>query len=34
MEGKCAALAGDRVGSRLRQLARLIGCEPRLVTGP
>jgi exopolyphosphatase/guanosine-5'-triphosphate,3'-diphosphate pyrophosphatase len=34
MEGKCAALAGDRVGSRLRQLGRLIGCEPRLVTGP
>ena len=34
MEGKCAALAGDRVSSRLRQLARLIGCEPRLVTGP
>jgi exopolyphosphatase/guanosine-5'-triphosphate,3'-diphosphate pyrophosphatase len=33
MEGKCAALAGDRVNNRLRQLARLIGCEPRLVTG-
>jgi exopolyphosphatase/guanosine-5'-triphosphate,3'-diphosphate pyrophosphatase len=33
MEGKFAALAGDRVNNRLRQLARLIGCTPKLVTG-
>ncbi len=34
MEGKFEPLAGDRVQSRLRQLARLIGFPPRLVTGP
>ena len=33
MEGKFKALAGDRVGSRLKQLARLIGYPSRLVTG-
>jgi hypothetical protein len=32
MEGKFAALAGDRVGSRLKQLGRLIGCSSRVVT--
>jgi exopolyphosphatase/guanosine-5'-triphosphate,3'-diphosphate pyrophosphatase len=32
MKGKYAALAGDRVGTRLRQLARLIGREPMIVT--
>jgi len=28
LQGKCAALAGDRVSSRLKQLARLVGREP------
>lgn len=32
MKGRYAALAGDRVGTRLRQLARLIGREPMIVT--
>lgn len=32
MTGKYAPLAGDRVATRLRQLARLIGREPLLVT--
>ncbi len=32
MKGKFAALAGDRVGSRLKQLAKLIGYPARLVT--
>jgi exopolyphosphatase/guanosine-5'-triphosphate,3'-diphosphate pyrophosphatase len=31
--GKSAQLAGDRVTSRLRQLARLVGREPMVVTG-
>ncbi|HEX2654111.1 MAG TPA: exopolyphosphatase [Xanthobacteraceae bacterium] len=30
LEGKLGALAGERLYSRLRQLARLIGCEPEL----
>ncbi len=30
LKGKCRGLAGDRVGNRLRQLARLIGREPLL----
>jgi exopolyphosphatase/guanosine-5'-triphosphate,3'-diphosphate pyrophosphatase len=33
LEGECAALAGERVSSRLRQLARLVGREPVVVTG-
>lgn len=33
LEGRYAALAGDRVFARLRQLARLIGREPIMVTG-
>ena len=32
LEGKYASLAGDRVYSRLKQLARLIGREPVLLT--
>jgi exopolyphosphatase/guanosine-5'-triphosphate,3'-diphosphate pyrophosphatase len=32
LEGDCAALAGERVASRLRQLARLVGREPVVVT--
>ena len=32
LEGKYASLAGDRVFSRLRQLARLIGREPMIAT--
>jgi exopolyphosphatase/guanosine-5'-triphosphate,3'-diphosphate pyrophosphatase len=32
LEGDCAALAGDRVTSRLRQLARLVGREAAVVT--
>ncbi|MBZ0147385.1 MAG: exopolyphosphatase [Pseudorhodoplanes sp.] len=32
MGGKFKALAGDRVQNRLRTLAKLIGCPPRLVT--
>jgi exopolyphosphatase/guanosine-5'-triphosphate,3'-diphosphate pyrophosphatase len=33
LKGKFAALAGERVFNRLRQLARLVGREPLLVTG-
>jgi exopolyphosphatase / guanosine-5'-triphosphate,3'-diphosphate pyrophosphatase len=33
LKGKYAALAGDRVASRLRQLARLVGREPVIATG-
>ena len=33
LQGKFASLAGDRVFSRLKQLARLIGREPMIVTG-
>ena len=33
MKGKFAALAGDRVGSRLKQLAKLIGYPAKLMTG-
>jgi exopolyphosphatase/guanosine-5'-triphosphate,3'-diphosphate pyrophosphatase len=33
LEGEMAALAGDRVASRLKQLARLVGREPVVVTG-
>jgi exopolyphosphatase/guanosine-5'-triphosphate,3'-diphosphate pyrophosphatase len=32
MESDTAALAGDRVTSRLKQLARLVGREPVVVT--
>ena len=32
LEGDCAALAGDRVSSRLKHLARLVGREPAVVT--
>jgi exopolyphosphatase/guanosine-5'-triphosphate,3'-diphosphate pyrophosphatase len=32
LKGRQAALAGERVFARLRQLARLIGREPVLVT--
>jgi exopolyphosphatase/guanosine-5'-triphosphate,3'-diphosphate pyrophosphatase len=32
LQGKFASLAGDRVFSRLKQLARLIGREPMIVT--
>jgi exopolyphosphatase/guanosine-5'-triphosphate,3'-diphosphate pyrophosphatase len=32
LEGDCAALAGDRVSSRLKQLARLVGREPVVLT--
>jgi len=32
LEGDCAALAGERVMSRLKQLARLVGREPVIVT--
>lgn len=32
LQGECAALAGDRLLSRLRQLARLIGREPVILT--
>jgi exopolyphosphatase/guanosine-5'-triphosphate,3'-diphosphate pyrophosphatase len=32
LQGECAALAGERLSSRLRQLARLIGREPVLLT--
>jgi exopolyphosphatase/guanosine-5'-triphosphate,3'-diphosphate pyrophosphatase len=32
LRGKYAALAGERVGTRLRQLARLIGRQPQVVT--
>jgi exopolyphosphatase/guanosine-5'-triphosphate,3'-diphosphate pyrophosphatase len=32
LQGDCAALAGERVFSRLRQLARLIGREPVMLT--
>ena len=31
LEGDCAALAGERVTTRLKQLARLIGREPVLL---
>jgi len=31
LNGDCAALAGERVNSRLRQLARLVGREPAVV---
>jgi exopolyphosphatase/guanosine-5'-triphosphate,3'-diphosphate pyrophosphatase len=31
LEGDCAALAGDRVSSRLKHLARLVGREPVVV---
>jgi len=33
LEGALAALAGERVSNRLRQLARLVGREPVLITG-
>ena len=33
LNGKYALLAGDRVGTRLRHLARLVGREPMVVTG-
>jgi exopolyphosphatase/guanosine-5'-triphosphate,3'-diphosphate pyrophosphatase len=32
LEGETAALAGDRVSSRLKQLARLVGREPVVQT--
>ncbi len=32
LKGKYAALAGDRVASRLKQLARLVGREPMIAT--
>jgi len=32
LQGDCAALAGERVSARLRQLARLVGREPVVVT--
>ena len=32
LEGEVAALAGDRVASRLKQLARLVGREPVVAT--
>jgi exopolyphosphatase/guanosine-5'-triphosphate,3'-diphosphate pyrophosphatase len=32
LEGELAALAGDRVSSRLKQLARLVGREPVVIT--
>jgi exopolyphosphatase/guanosine-5'-triphosphate,3'-diphosphate pyrophosphatase len=32
LEGDCAALAGERVSSRLKQLARLVGREPVVMT--
>jgi exopolyphosphatase/guanosine-5'-triphosphate,3'-diphosphate pyrophosphatase len=32
LEGDCAALAGDRVSSRLKHLARLVGREPVVLT--
>jgi exopolyphosphatase/guanosine-5'-triphosphate,3'-diphosphate pyrophosphatase len=32
LEGDCAALAGERLSSRLRQLARLVGREPVVAT--
>jgi exopolyphosphatase/guanosine-5'-triphosphate,3'-diphosphate pyrophosphatase len=32
LEGDTAALAGDRVSSRLKQLARLVGREPVVQT--
>ena len=31
LEGDCAALAGERVSSRLKHLARLVGREPVVV---
>jgi exopolyphosphatase/guanosine-5'-triphosphate,3'-diphosphate pyrophosphatase len=33
LEGKCAPLAGERLASRLRHLARLVGREPLVVAG-
>jgi exopolyphosphatase / guanosine-5'-triphosphate,3'-diphosphate pyrophosphatase len=33
LQGELAALAGERLHNRLRQLARLIGREPEIVTG-
>jgi exopolyphosphatase/guanosine-5'-triphosphate,3'-diphosphate pyrophosphatase len=32
LEGKFAALAGERVANRLKQLARLIGREPLVMS--
>jgi exopolyphosphatase/guanosine-5'-triphosphate,3'-diphosphate pyrophosphatase len=32
LQGECAALAGERLSSRLKQLARLVGREPVVVT--
>ena len=32
LDGKSAMLAGDRVATRLRHLARLVGREPQIVT--
>jgi exopolyphosphatase/guanosine-5'-triphosphate,3'-diphosphate pyrophosphatase len=32
LEGDCAALAGERVSSRLKHLARLVGREPVVIT--
>jgi exopolyphosphatase/guanosine-5'-triphosphate,3'-diphosphate pyrophosphatase len=32
LEGELTALAGERLFNRLRQLARLIGREPEIVT--
>lgn len=33
LQGRLAALAGDRLFNRLRQLARLVGREPEFITG-
>jgi exopolyphosphatase / guanosine-5'-triphosphate,3'-diphosphate pyrophosphatase len=33
LEGDCAALAGERVSTRLKHLARLVGREPVVITG-
>jgi hypothetical protein len=32
LEGEFAALAGERVSTRLKHLARLIGREPSVIT--
>jgi exopolyphosphatase/guanosine-5'-triphosphate,3'-diphosphate pyrophosphatase len=33
LDGKYALLAGDRVATRLRHLARLVGREPMVIAG-
>jgi len=33
LDGKFALLAGDRVATRLRHLARLVGREPMVIAG-